>query len=34
MKDMGLSGVRRGRSWVKTTIADLGLESVADTKMA
>jgi putative transposase len=30
MRQMGLSGVRRGRSWVKTTIADDGTARPAD----
>lgn len=30
MAEMGLSGVRRGRSWVKTTISDDGAERPAD----
>jgi putative transposase len=30
MRDMGLSGVRRGRSWVRTTISDDGTERPAD----
>jgi putative transposase len=30
MRQMGLSGVRRGRSWVKTTITDDGTERPAD----
>jgi putative transposase len=30
MRQMGLSGVRRGRSWVKTTITDDGAERPAD----
>jgi putative transposase len=30
MREMGLSGVRRGRSWVKTTITDDGTERPAD----
>lgn len=30
MRDMGLSGVRRGRSWVRTTISDDGVQRPAD----
>lgn len=30
MRDMGLSGVRRGRAWVKTTITDDGVERPTD----
>jgi putative transposase len=30
MREMGLSGVRRGRSWVKTTITEDGAERPAD----
>jgi putative transposase len=30
MREMGLSGVRRGRSWVKTTISEDGTERPAD----
>ncbi|MCZ2108806.1 MAG: IS3 family transposase, partial [Dehalococcoidia bacterium] len=30
MRDMGLSGVRRGRAWVKTTITDDGVERPVD----
>lgn len=30
MREMGLSGVRRGRSWIKTTISDDGTERPAD----
>lgn len=30
MKEMGLSGVRRGRSWVRTTISDHGAERPCD----
>ena len=30
MREMGLSGVRRGRSWIKTTITDDGAERPAD----
>ena len=30
MRQMGLSGVRRGRSWVRTTITDNGTERPAD----
>ena len=30
MRDMGLSGVRRGKTWVRTTISDDGVERPAD----
>lgn len=30
MRQMGLSGVRRGRSWIRTTITDKGAERPAD----